>query len=431
MDGKSALTKKLLTGRFFKIDPMNIEDYISLDGYSALKKAVSMTPVEIVDTVKASGLRGRGGAGYPTGMKMEAVLNAGATEKYLICNADEGEPGNFKDRYLMENDPHQLIEGMIICAYAVGAGKGYLFVRGEYTRAINILTTALESAYEKGFLGRNILGADFDFDIELYPGAGSYICGEEFALMNCIEGHPARSTYKPPFPTLEGLFNKPTQINNVETFSNIPHIVLKGAEAFAKIGTESSKGTKLVSLSGNVVHKGLYEVPLGVSLRDIIEKLGGGAPDGRKVRLVQLGGASGPCIPAALLDLRLDYREMAAQELNFGSGAVIVMDERADVLDVLKRTLEFFNHESCGKCTPCREGILHMLIILERFIQNNATEDDLKLLETLIYTIGATSICGLGQAAPTAVKSALKYFREEFTSRINKRFQRTAIGGNL
>jgi NADH:ubiquinone oxidoreductase subunit F (NADH-binding) len=426
---EGTLTKKLLTERFFKIDPMDIEDYIAYDGYFALKKALLMAPEEIISAVKSSGLRGRGGAAFPMGIKMEAVFMAQASEKFLICNADEGEPGNFKDRYLMENDPHQLIEGMVICAYTVGAQKGYLFVRGEYTKAFNILTVALETAYGKGYLGRNILGSGFDFDIELYPGAGSYVSGEEFALMVCIEGNPARSTYKPPFPTSEGLFNKPTQINNVETFSNIPHIIQNGPEAFAKIGTESSKGTKLVSLSGNVQNKGLYEVPFGITIRDIIEKLGGGVPDGRKVKLVQLGGASGPCIPASLLDLRLDYKDMAAQELTFGSGAVIVMDERADVLDILKRTLEFFNHESCGKCTPCREGILHMLIILERFIQNNATEDDLKLLKTLISTIGLTSICGLGQAAPTAVNSALKYFREEFTSKINKHFQRTALGG--
>lgn len=428
MDGK-IITQTLLTGRFKKINPMDIEDYISSEGYSALKKALLGTREEAINEVKTSGLRGRGGAGFLTGLKMQSVSRAESAEKYLICNADEGEPGNFKDRYLMENDPHQLIEGMIICAWAVGAHKGYLFVRGEYLKAINILTAAIESAKLKGFLGKNILGSGHDFEIELYPGAGSYVCGEEFALMNCIEGKPARSSYKPPFPTTEGLFNKPTQINNVETFSNIPHIILLGGEAFAGTGTKSSRGTKLVSLSGNVARKGLYEVPFGVTIRDIIEKLGGGVPEGRKIKMVQLGGASGPCIPASMLDLRMDYNEMAERNLEMGSGAVIVMDERADVLDILKRTLEFFHHESCGKCTPCREGILHMLIILERFIQNDATEDDLKLLETLISTISSTSICGLGQAAPTAVKSALMYFREEFTSRINNHFQRTALGG--
>lgn len=413
------IEKKLLTKRFGLIDPQSIDEYIAYDGYKALQKAVKMTPRKIVDEMKASGLRGRGGAGYPVGLKMESVQQAEGKKKYLICNADEGEPGNFKDRYLMENDPHQIIEGMVISAFAVGASKGYIFIRGEYTRPIYIMDNAIKAAAEKGYLGQNILGSGFDFDIEIYTGAGSYVCGEEFALMLCIEGNPGRSTYKPPFPTTEGLYNKPTQINNVESFSNIPHIILDGAKAFAKIGTEHSKGTKLISLSGNVRQKGLFEVPFGVRIRDIIETLGRGVSGG-SIKMVQLGGASGSCLPPNMLGLKLDYKEMEDSDLTFGSGAVIVMNDKIEILDIVKNTLEFFNHESCGKCTPCREGLAHLLILLERFIEGVATQKDFELLEILINTVRQTSICGLGQAAPTSLRTTMKYFRKEYTSRIIK-----------
>jgi len=413
------IEKKLLTKRFGQIDPLSIDDYIAKDGYAALQKAVKITPAKIVDSVKASGLLGRGGAAYPVGLKMEAVQKAKSPEKYLICNADEGEPGNFKDRYLMENDPHQIIEGMVISAFAAGATKGYMFIRGEYSRPIYIMTNAIKAAAEKGYLGQNILDSGLNFEIELYTGAGSYVCGEEFALMLCLEGNPGRSTFKPPFPTTEGLYNKPTQINNVESFANIPHIVLDGAEAFAKIGTEHSKGTKLISLCGNVRSKGLYEVPFGVTIRDIIEKLGRGVA-GSGIKMVQLGGASGSCLPANMLGLALDYKEMADDDLTFGSGAIIVMDDSIDVLDIVRNTLEFFRHESCGKCTPCREGIEHLVILLDKFIEGVATKKDLELLETLIETIKQTSICGLGQAAPTSLRTTLKYFRKEYTSKIKK-----------
>jgi NADH-quinone oxidoreductase subunit F len=416
------IEKKLLTKRFGFIDPMSIEDYLASGGYDALRKAVMTTPETIVDEMKASGLRGRGGAAFPVGLKMEMVQKAEADIKYLVCNADEGEPGNFKDRYLMENDPHQIIEGMVISAYAVGASKGYIFIRGEYARPIYMMDSAIKAAREKGFLGKNILGTGLDFDIEMYTGAGSYVCGEEFALMLCIEGNPARSTFKPPFPTNEGLYGKPTQINNVESFANIPHIIEMGAKEFSKIGTKHSKGTKLVSLSGNVRKKGLFEVPFGVHLWEIVETLGRGVMG--SIRMVQVGGASGPCLPPNLLGMKLDYKDFAENDMSLGSGAVIVIDTKNDVLDIVRNTLEFFRHESCGKCTPCREGIVHLLVLLDRFILGEAEKKDLELLKSLIQTIELTSICGLGQAAPTALKTTLRYFPEVYAAGIRKNHTR-------
>ncbi len=417
MDG---IEKKLLTKRFGAIDPLSADDYIRLDGYAALRRALSMDPAAVIAEMKQSGLKGRGGAGFPVGLKMESVRNAAGDTKYIICNADEGEPGNFKDRYLMENDPHQVLEGMIISAAAVGASRGFIFIRGEYKRAAYLMSAAVKAAEERGFLGKNILGSGYDFSVEIRMGAGSYVCGEEFALMLSIEGNPGRSTYKPPFPTTEGLFGMPTQISNVETLSNIPHILRMGGDAFAAIGTASSKGTRLVSLSGNVCHRGLYEVPFGVTLRDIIQQFGGGVHKGRKIRMVQLGGASGPLIPPDMLDMKLDYAEMAKSDCPMGSGAIIVMDDQTDVLDIVRNNLEFFNHESCGKCTPCREGLVHLLILLDRFILKTAEEKDLKRMEDLAEAISLTSLCGLGQAAPTSLRTSLKYFREEYTSRLRK-----------
>lgn len=415
----SSIEKKLLTKRFGLIDPMSIDDYIANEGYSALKKCVKLKPMEIIEEIKASGLRGRGGAGFPTGIKMEAVHNEDCDTKYIVCNADEGEPGNFKDRYLLENDPHQILEGMAISAYAVGATKGFVFIRGEYTRSIYIMNAAIKAAVEKGYIGKNMLNTGFDFDVEVRTGAGSYVSGEEFALMLCIEGFPSRSTYKPPFPTTCGLYDKPTQINNVESFANIPHIINIGAEEFSKIGTKYSKGTKLISLSGNVRQKGLYEVPFGVQIKDIIDILGKGVSGGG-IKMVQMGGASGPCLPPNMLDLQLDYKTFAENDISFGSGAVIVIDDTNDVLDIVRNTLEFFKHESCGKCTPCREGIVHLLILLDRFIMRVAEKKDLELMQDLIETIEQTSICGLGQAAPTALKTTLRYFPDEYTSKFRK-----------
>lgn len=408
------MIKKLLTSRFGQINPESIEDYINSNGYEALKKAMNMDPNAIIDEMKTSQLKGRGGAGFPTGIKMDAVKNAVGSPKYVVCNADEGEPGNFKDRYLMEKDPHQLIEGIIISAFAVDAKQGYIFIRGEYKNAAKILENALEQARVKGFLGENILDTEFNFDIEIHEGAGSYVCGEEFSLLSSLEGKYGRSDYKPPFPTTNGLFDKPTLLNNVETLSNVAYIILNGGKAYAEIGTESSKGTKLICLSGHINNPGLYEVPFGVTLRQIIDELGGGV-SGNKIKMVQLAGASGPCITESMLDLKLDYKEIASKGLSFGSGAIIVMNETIDVLDILKRTLEFFRYESCGKCTPCREGIIQTQILLDRFIDGNALQKDLDLLEVLIDTISISSICGLGQAAPTSIITALKYFRSEFS----------------
>ncbi len=407
------MEKKILTKRFYKIDPMSIDDYINEGGYEALKKSIKMSENHVIKELKISEIKGRGGAGFPMGIKMEAVQKAISQDKYVICNADEGEPGNFKDRYLMENDPHQLIEGMIICALTVGAEKGYIFIRGEYKKATRTLEVALQQAREKGLLGENILDSGKSFDIDVHKGAGSYVCGEEFALLASLEGRMGRSDYKPPFPTTNGLYDKPTLLNNVETLSNVAHIISMGGKEYSKLGTESSRGTKLVSLCGHVNKPGLYEVEFGITLSDIVEKLGGGVK-GKKIKMVQLAGASGPIIPDSMLKLRLDYKEAAEKGLSFGSAAIIVMNETVDTLDILKRVLEFFRYESCGKCTPCREGLIQTQILLDRFIDGSAQQKDLDLLEVLLDTISISSICGLGQAAPTSIKTALKYFRDAF-----------------
>lgn len=409
----------VLTRRCGHIDPESIEDYMSEGGYKALEKAMKMAPAEVVDEVKASGLRGRGGAGFPTGIKMEAVLNTREFPKYLVCNADEGEPGNFKDKYLMENDPHQLIEGMVIAAYAMGMEKGYIYIRGEYNKPIRLVDKALETARSKGFLGSNILGSDFNFDIEIRSGAGAYICGEEFALIESLEGKAGRPRNKPPYPTISGIYNKPTLINNVETFSNLPFIILEGSGKFISIGTPTSSGTRLVSLSGNVNSRGVYEVPFGITIREIIYGLGNGIPKNRKLKMVQLGGASGPCIPESMLDIKLDYNELSEKGLTIGSGAVIVIDERYEVLEIVRLIMKFFKHESCGKCTPCREGNRQILRILYKFITGVAEYNDLILLESICNVMCQTSFCGLGQAAPTAVLATLKYFRDEYMSKID------------
>lgn len=418
MKAKNELVKTVLTARCGKIDPTSIDDYIKAGGYTALKKALKMKPMDIVEEVRASKLRGRGGAGFPSGAKMEAVLNTEETPKYLVCNADEGEPGNFKDRYLMENDPYQLIEGMTIAAYAMGMEKGFIYIRGEYNRAIELVGRALKKAGEKGYLGKNILGTDFSFDVEVRSGAGAYICGEEFALIESLEGKAGRPRNKPPYPTISGIYNKPTLINNVETFSNAPYILNEGAAKFAAIGTETSAGTRLVSLSGNVNKKGVFEVPFGISVREIIDVLGEGVSGGREIKMVQIGGASGPCLPVSMLDIHLDYEVFARNGLSMGAGAIIVIDERFDVLEIVRQIMKFFRHESCGKCTPCREGNRQILRILYKFISFTATWHDLALLESICSVMAQTSFCGLGQAAPTALLSTLKYFREEYTSRI-------------
>jgi NADH-quinone oxidoreductase subunit F len=413
---KKTLTMELVTRNFDKINPQSIDEYIGTGGYTALTNALKLTPEDIIAEVKASGLKGRGGAAFPTGIKIAGVRGAKGSEKYLICNGDEGEPGNFKDRFLMEKDPHAIIEGMIICAIAAGAKKGYIFIRGEYNQSINTLRDALEQARAKNYLGENILGSQFSYDMEVLSGAGSYVCGEEFSLIECIEGKAGHSNYKPPFPTEKGLFGKPTLLSNVETFANIPIIINDGAASFSSIGTESSKGTKLVSLSGNVKNPGLFEVPFGITIREIIFELGGGVPEGRSIKMVQLGGESGPCIPESELDTPLDYKAMNDKDLSFGSAAVIVMDDRIDILDILHHIAKFFLHESCGKCTPCREGNSQVLILLDRFIAGNATKKDLSTLITLSDTMCQASTCGLGQAATTAIRSVIRFFPNVFST---------------
>lgn len=409
---------KLVSKRFGKINPLSIEEYINFDGYKNLKKALKMEKTSIIEEVQKAYLRGRGGAGFPAAIKMMGLAKETNKEKFIICNADEGEPGNFKDRYLMENDPHQILEGMLIVAYATGGTKGYIYVRGEYQKSIGLLKWSIDEAKKNGYLGKNILGSKFNFDIEVRSGAGSYVCGEEFALIESLEGKPGRTRVKPPFPTSVGLHNKPTLINNVETFSTIPSIIEMGGLEFAKIGTPSSTGTKLISLSGNVKHKGVFEIPYGVPIRDVIYKLGGGIEGDRKIKMVQLGGACGPIIPDYMLDMIIDYERFEEFESKTGAGAIIVMDERFDLFDILLKVVRFFQHESCGKCTPCREGHIQLANLIIKFIERKATVEDIVSLESLARVIHQASLCGLGQTSPTAIISSLRYFRDDYIDRI-------------
>ncbi len=409
---------KLVSKRFGKINPLSIEEYIKFDGYKNLVNALSMEKTEIIEEVQHAYLRGRGGAGFPAAIKMMALAKETSEDKYIICNADEGEPGNFKDRYLMENDPHQILEGMIISAYATGATKGFIYVRGEYQKSMSLLKWSIDEAKKKGYLGKNILGKKFNFDIEVRSGAGSYVCGEEFALIESIEGNPGRTRVKPPFPTTKGLYGKPTLINNVETLATIPLIIEMGGKEFAKIGTPSSTGTKLISLSGNVKNKGVYEIPFGVPIRDVIYKLGGGIENDRKIKMVQLGGACGPIIPEYMLDMIIDFERFEEFDSKTGAGAIIVMDERFDLFDILLKIVRFFEHESCGKCTPCREGHIQLANLVIKFIERKATVKDMVSLESLARVIHQASLCGLGQTSPTAIISSLKYFRDDYLDRI-------------
>ena len=413
------LEMKLLTVRFDKIDPLSIEDYLKYEGYKVLKDTLMQKPDSIIEEITKSRLSGRGGAGFPTSIKFKSVA-AQSDIKYLICNADEGEPGNFKDRTLMERDPHQLIEGMVISAYATGINKGFIYIRGEYQNSIKIMTWTIEEAKRKGFLGKNILNSNFDFDIEIRSGAGSYICGEEFALIESIEGKPGRSRVKPPFPTTKGVFGKPTLINNVETLSKIPYILKIGGESYSKIGNGLETGTKLISLSGNVRNKGVFEVPYGTSIRDIIYDLGKGIKEDRKLKMVQLSGASGPLIPPSLIDMEIDNENFDGNIGKIGAGAIIVVDERFDLFEILLKTMKFFEHESCGKCTPCREGHIHLVRILNKFVRYTATTKDLDLLESIATVVGETSLCGLGQTSPSPILTSIKYFNDEYLERINK-----------
>ena len=404
------------------IDPESMDDYLSVRGYEALAKVVTeMKPKDVIETVKKSGLRGRGGAGFPTGLKWDLTAREISTEKYLICNADEGDPGAFMDRSTIEGDPHTVLEGMIIGAYAIGASKGFVYIRAEYPLAIKRLEKALADAKREGFLGDNILNSGFSFDIEIRLGAGAFVCGEETALIHSIEGHRGMPRPRPPYPSVQGLFDKPTLINNVETWANIPVVILDGADWFSSIGTEKSKGTKVFALAGKIKNTGLIEVPMGITLRSIIYDIGGGIPNNKKFKALQTGGPSGGCLSEEYLDTPIDYESLARAGSIMGSGGMIVMDEDSCMVNIAKFFLEFTQNESCGKCTPCREGTKRMLEILTRITEGKGEEGDIEKLERLGNLIKKASLCGLGQSAPNPVLSTLKNFREEYEEHIREK----------
>ena len=402
------------------INPENIEEYIAMDGYAALGKVLTeMTPDDVIATILDSGLRGRGGAGFPTGMKWKfASGNRGNVQKYVCCNADEGDPGAFMDRSILEGDPHALIEAMAIAGYAIGANQGYVYVRAEYPIAVKRLQIAIDQAKEYGLLGKNIFGTDFEFDLGIRLGAGAFVCGEETALMTSIEGKRGEPRPRPPFPAVKGLFDRPTVLNNVETYANIPQIILKGADWFKSIGTEKSKGTKVFALGGKIKNTGLVEGPMGTTLRHIIEEIGGGIPGGKKFKAAQTGGPSGGCIPAHLIDTPIDYDNLLEIGSMMGSGGLIVMDEDNCMVDIARFFLDFTVDESCGKCTPCRVGTKRLLEILDKIIAGKGELEDLDRLEELSNYIKSASLCGLGQTAPNPVLSTLRYFREEYIAHI-------------
>jgi len=403
------------------INPENIDEYIAVDGYQALGKVLTeMTPEQVIDTILASGLRGRGGAGFPTGQKwkLARTLVPDADQKYVCCNADEGDPGAFMDRSVLEGDPHVVLEAMAIAGYAIGANQGYIYVRAEYPIAIERLRIAIGQAREYGLLGKDIFGTGFDFDIDLRFGAGAFVCGEETALMTSIEGNRGEPRPRPPFPAVKGLFAKPTVLNNVETYANVPRIILNGPEWFASMGTEKSKGTKVFALGGKIKNTGLVEVPMGTTLREVVEDIGGGIPNGKKFKAAQTGGPSGGCIPAEHFDVPIDYDNLIAIGSMMGSGGLIVMDEDNCMVDIAKFFLEFTVDESCGKCTPCRIGTKRMYEMLDSITKGKATLEDLDKLEELCYYIKANSLCGLGQTAPNPVLSTLRYFRDEYVAHV-------------
>jgi len=414
------------------INPLNIEEYIAADGYMAIGKALTeMTPQQIVEEVKKSGLRGRGGAGFPTGLKWQFTAAAKGKKKYVLCNADEGDPGAFMDRSILEGDPHSVMEAMMICGYAIGSDQGYIYVRAEYPLAIERLSIAIEQAKKNGLLGENILGTGFNFDIEIRMGAGAFVCGEETALMRSIEGKRGQPRPKPPYPAQKGLFELPTVLNNVETYANIPYIILKGAEDFASVGTEKSKGTKVFALAGDINNTGLIEVPIGMPLGTIIYDIGGGIPNNKKLKAVQIGGPSGGCIPIDHLNVRVDYESLKELGAIMGSGGLIVMDEDTCMVDLARYFMEFIQEESCGKCTPCREGTRIMLEILTRICQGKGKMEDLDTLEELSYQIKDTALCGLGQTAPNPILSTLRYFRDEYIEHIRDKKCRAGVCAEL
>ncbi len=401
------------------IDPEKIDDYIAQDGYAALGKVLTeMKPEEVIQTILDSGLRGRGGAGFPTGLKWKFAAANDADQKYVCCNADEGDPGAFMDRSVLEGDPHAVLEAMAIAGYAIGASQGYIYVRAEYPIAVKRLQIAIEQAHEYGLLGDDIFGTGFNFDIKLRLGAGAFVCGEETSLMTSIEGKRGEPRPRPPFPALKGLYQKPTILNNVETYANVAQIILKGPEWFASMGTEKSKGTKVFALGGKINHTGLVEVPMGTTLREIVYEIGGGIPNGKKFKAAQTGGPSGGCIPEEHLDVKIDYDNLIEIGSMMGSGGLIVMDEDNCMVDVAKFFLEFTVDESCGKCTPCRIGTKRLLEMLEKITNGQGTLEMLDEMEELCYYIKANSLCGLGQTAPNPVLSTLRYFKDEYIAHV-------------
>ncbi len=401
------------------INPESIEEYIALDGYQALAKCLTgLAPMEVIQIVKDSGLRGRGGGGFPTGLKWEFTAKTKSDQKYVVCNADEGDPGAFMDRSVLEGDPHCIVESMVICGYAVGATEGYVYVRAEYPIAVKRLEMAIKQAKEQGLLGKNIFGSGFNFDLHIRLGAGAFVCGEETALMTSIEGNRGEPRPRPPYPAIKGLFGKPTTENNVETFANIPQIILHGAESFAAMGTEKSKGTKVFALGGNIKNTGLVEIPMGTTLREIVEEIGGGIPGGHKFKAAQTGGPSGGCIPAHLIDTPIDYDNLTAIGCMMGSGGLIVMDDSNCMVDIARFFLDFTVDESCGKCAPCRIGTKRMLEMLDNIAEGNAEPGDLEKLEELALYVKENSLCGLGQTAPNPVLSTMKFFKEEYVAHV-------------
>ena len=406
------------------IDPENIDEYIAFDGYRALEKALTqMTRMQVIEEVLASGLRGRGGGGFPTGLKWKFAYGDGSLgqQKYVACNADEGDPGAFMDRSILEGDPHSVIEAMTIAGYAIGASEGYIYVRAEYPIAVQRLRTAIHQAEEYGLLGDNIFETGFNFRLHIRLGAGAFVCGEETALMTSIEGHRGEPRPRPPFPAVKGLFGQPTMLNNVETYANIPQIILKGASWFASMGTEKSKGTKVFALGGKINNTGLVEIPMGTPLRKVIYDIGGGIPNGKKFKAVQTGGPSGGCIPAEHIDIPIEYDSLISIGSMMGSGGMIVMDEDNCMVDIARFFLDFTVDESCGKCAPCRIGTRRMLEILNRIVEGKGEEGDIEKLEALGKTIKATALCGLGQTAPNPVLSTIRYFRNEYEAHIKEK----------
>jgi len=418
----------IVTENSGRIDPEKIDEYIAVGGYEALLTCpTEKTPVQIVQEVSKSGLRGRGGAGYPTGLKWDTVAKSSGTHKYVICNADEGDPGAFMDRSVLESDPHRVLEGMIIAAYAVGANRGYIYVRAEYPLAVKRFTTAIRDARRLGFLGSQICNTQFSFDVEIRIGGGAFVCGEETALISSIEGKRGTPRPRPPYPAQSGLWGMPTLINNVETFANIPSILRRGADWYASLGTAKSKGTKVFALSGKVRNVGLIEVPMGMTLRQIIFEIGGGVPEGHRFKAVQTGGPSGGCIPEQFLDLPVDYESLREVGSIMGSGGMIVMDDSACMVNVARYFMEFCMSESCGKCIPCRAGTAQMYELLRRMTDGTATLRDLQLLEELCDMVANTSLCGLGQSAPNPVLSTLRYFRDEYLEHIEQKRCRAGV----